>query len=93
MLLIEIVLSSITLVSIWAITNHHHSWGVPLAFVTQGFWVWMWIHTGQIGIILIDAGMLWIYGSHLYKRWASLSVYRRWKRNDRNTKRNLERDM
>ena len=83
MLLIEIVLSCITLVSIWAITNHHHSWGVPLAFVTQGFWVWMWIHTGQIGIILIDAGMLWIYGSHLYKRWASMSVYRRWKRNER----------
>ena len=93
MLRIEIRLSSITLLSIWAITNHRHSWGVPLAFFTQWFWVWMWIYTGQLGIILIDAGMLWIYGCHLYKRWGAMSIYRRWKRYDKNTQREINRNM
>ena len=68
MIFLELLLSTMTLVSIWAITNHKHSWGVPLALVLQFFWVAFWLYLETYGFILIDAGMIFIYGESLYRR-------------------------
>jgi hypothetical protein len=69
MLFLELFLSALTLLSIWAITNHRHSWGVPLALFLQFGWVAFWFYLKTYGFILIDAGMILVYGQYMYQQW------------------------
>jgi len=67
--ILYVILSCATLVSIWAITNHRHSWGVPMGLILQVLWIARWVYTGQYDVIIIDLGILSVYGNALYKRW------------------------
>ena len=64
---IEVSLSLCTLFSIWMITNRKDG-GVLLGFLLQFLWVYYWIFvTNQYGFVLIDCGMLLVFGSKLLK--------------------------
>jgi len=43
--------------------------GVLLGFFMQFMWVHYWYTTGQLGIILLDIGILFIYTTRLVKYW------------------------
>jgi hypothetical protein len=60
MIWIELTLSSLTLVSIWMITNRKPG-GVWLGLILQFCWVAMWLFLGTYGFILIDCGIIGIY--------------------------------
>jgi hypothetical protein len=68
MIWIEISYSITTLISAYSVV---FQWlpraGVLLGFFMQFAWVHYWYTTGQIGIILLDCGILLIYTMRLVK--------------------------
>ena len=70
MLLVQFSYSVATLISAYSVV---FQWsprvGVLLGFFMQFAWVHYWYTTGQIGIILLDAGILIIYIMRLIKYW------------------------
>lgn len=66
---IEVVLSCLTLISIWMVTNPSTlRLGMLMGLVMQAAWILWWVHTGQEGIILLDLGILIIYSKRLWRR-------------------------
>ena len=70
MFLIELSYSIATLISAYTVI---YQWmprvGVLLGFFMQFMWVHYWYTTGQLGIILLDIGILFIYTTRLMKYW------------------------
>ncbi len=68
MLLVELSFSIATLFSAYSVV---FQWwpriGVLLGFFMQFAWVFYWYTTGQLGIILLDMGILIIYVLRLVK--------------------------
>ena len=67
MIYVEIIMSVLTLLSIWLVTNQYLMLGLPLGIITQFSWVALWIYTGQYGIIIIDIGILAVYSERMHK--------------------------
>ncbi len=61
MIFIELTLSTLTLLSIWMITNRKRG-GIVFGLALQFVWVYYWIFvTQQFGFVLIDLGMAAIF--------------------------------
>jgi len=66
MLYIELIYSFLTLVSAYTVVFQFYPvFGVFLGAVMQLAWIHLWTVTGQTGIILLDLGLLGIYGMRI----------------------------
>jgi hypothetical protein len=67
MSLVELSFSIVTLLSAYSVVFQYlPRAGVLLGFFMQFAWCYYWWATGQVGIILLDAGILGIYIMRLY---------------------------
>jgi hypothetical protein len=63
MLYIELIYSFLTLVSAYTVVFQFYPvFGVFLGAFMQLAWIHLWTVTGQFGIILLDFGLLGVYG-------------------------------
>ncbi len=66
MLYIELIYSFLTLVSAYTVVFQFYPvFGVFLGAFMQMAWIHLWTVTGQTGIILLDLGLLGIYGMRI----------------------------
>jgi hypothetical protein len=66
MLYIELIYSFLTLVSAYTVVFQvYPTFGVFLGAFMQIAWIHLWTVTGQFGIILLDFGLLGIYGMRI----------------------------
>tara|TARA_R110000765_G_scaffold28893_4_gene69428 strand:- start:31 stop:255 length:225 start_codon:yes stop_codon:yes gene_type:complete len=66
MLYIELIYSFLTLVSAYTVVFQvYPNFGVFLGAFMQIAWIHLWTVTGQFGIILLDFGLLGIYGMRI----------------------------
>mgnify|MGYP001267808406 FL=1 len=66
MLYIELIYSFLTLVSAYTVVFQFYPvFGVFLGAFMQLAWIHLWTVTGQTGIILLDLGLLGIYGMRI----------------------------
>ena len=66
MLYIELIYSFLTLVSAYTVVFQFYPvFGVFLGAFMQIAWIHLWTVTGQTGIILLDLGLLGIYGMRI----------------------------
>ena len=62
MFFIEFIYSILTLISAYAVVfQFYRVFGVMLGSVMQLLWIHLWTVTGQIGIIFLDVGLLFLY--------------------------------
>ena len=62
MFFIEFIYSILTLISAYAVVFQFYPVvGVILGAVMQLLWIHLWTVTGQIGIIFLDVGLLFLY--------------------------------
>ena len=62
MFYIELLYSILTLISAYAVVFQFYPvLGVILGAVMQLLWIHLWTVTGQIGIIFLDVGLLFLY--------------------------------
>ena len=62
MFYIELLYSILTLISAYAVVFQFYPvLGVILGSVMQLLWIHLWTVTGQIGIIFLDVGLLFLY--------------------------------
>ena len=63
MLYIELIYSILTLISAFTVVfQFYPTFGVLLGAFMQIAWIHLWTVTGQFGIILLDFGLLCIFG-------------------------------
>lgn len=63
MLYIELIYSILTLISAFTVVfQFYPTFGVLLGAFMQMAWIHLWTVTGQFGIILLDFGLLCIFG-------------------------------
>jgi hypothetical protein len=68
LVIVEISFSIVTLLSAYSVVFQYlPRAGVLLGFFMQFAWCYYWWTTGQVGIILLDAGILGIYIGRLIK--------------------------
>jgi hypothetical protein len=66
MLYIELIYSTLTLISAYTVVFQFYPvFGVFLGAFMQIAWIHLWTVTGQTGIILLDLGLLGIYGMRI----------------------------
>ena len=66
MLYIELIYSVLTLISAYTVVFQFYPvFGVFLGAFMQIAWIHLWTVTGQTGIILLDLGLLGIYGMRI----------------------------
>ncbi len=66
MLYIELIYSILTLISAFTVVfQFYPTFGVLLGAVMQIAWIHLWTVTGQFGIILLDFGLLCIFGMRI----------------------------
>tara|TARA_B100000287_G_scaffold412859_1_gene443768 strand:+ start:2907 stop:3179 length:273 start_codon:yes stop_codon:yes gene_type:complete len=66
MLSVELIYSFLTLVSAYTVVFQFYPvFGVFLGAFMQLAWIHLWTVTGQTGIILLDLGLLGIYGMRI----------------------------
>jgi len=66
MLYIELIYSTLTLISAYTVVFQFYPvFGVFLGAFMQMAWIHLWTVTGQTGIILLDLGLLGIYGMRI----------------------------
>ena len=62
MFFIEFIYSVLTLISAYTVVFQFYPvFGVILGSVMQLLWIHLWTVTGQIGIIFLDVGLLFLY--------------------------------
>ena len=62
MFYLELLYSILTLISAYAVVFQFYPvFGVILGAVMQLLWIHLWTVTGQIGIIFLDVGLLFLY--------------------------------
>jgi hypothetical protein len=70
MIIVQISYSIATLISAYSVVfQYMPRVGVLLGFFMQFAWVHYWYTTGQLGIIILDSGILLIYVLRLIKYW------------------------
>ena len=63
MLYIELIYSILTLISAFTVVfQFYPTFGIFLGAFMQIAWIHLWTFTGQFGIILLDFGLLCIFG-------------------------------
>ena len=63
MIYIELIYSILTLISAFTVVfQFYPTFGVLLGAFMQMAWIHLWTVTGQFGIILLDFGLLCIFG-------------------------------
>jgi hypothetical protein len=66
MIYIELIYSVLTLISAYTVVFQFYPvFGVFLGAFMQIAWIHLWTVTGQTGIILLDLGLLGIYGMRI----------------------------
>ena len=66
MIYIELIYSTLTLISAYTVVFQFYPvFGVFLGAFMQMAWIHLWTVTGQTGIILLDLGLLGIYGMRI----------------------------
>jgi hypothetical protein len=71
MIWIELAMSSVTLYSIWLVCYGRLLVGIGLGIIMQFFWITLWVATDQVGIILLDCGIMCVYAKRMYDLGAS----------------------
>ena len=67
MIYIELIYSFLTLVSAFTVVFQvYPTFGVFLGAFMQVAWIHLWTVTGQFGIIVLDLGLLGIYGLRIF---------------------------